>query len=97
MSRQLGQVLAGRELAIVFQPIFGFREGVVVGHEALVRGPEGSLVESPGDLFAAATAEGRSVELNIVCIQEVLRAFARKALPGALFLNASPQHRGLSV
>ena len=91
MSRQLQQVLAGRELAIVFQPIFGFREGAVVGHEALVRGPEGSLVESPVDLFAAATAEGRSVELNIVCIQEVLRAFARKSLPGALFLNASPQ------
>ena len=91
MSRQLGQVLAGRELAIVFQPIFGFREGAIVGHEALVRGPEGSLVESPGDLFAAATAEGRSVELNIICIQEVLRAFSRKALPGSLFLNASPQ------
>lgn len=91
MSRQLHEVLAGRSLTIVFQPIFGFREGAIVGHEALVRGPEGSLVESPGDLFAAASAEGRSVELNIVCIQEVLRAFARKAVPGSLFLNASPQ------
>lgn len=63
----------------------------MLGFEALVRGPEGSRVETPYDLFGAAQREGRIIELNIVCIQEVLRAFARRSLPGALFLNISPQ------
>src|SRR5688572_16313214 len=63
----------------------------MIGHEALVRGPQGSLLQTPGQLFAAAHEDGCSVELNIVCIQEILRAFARMGLAGSLFLNISPQ------
>ncbi len=87
----LHEVLERRTLATLFQPIFSFGEARVLGFEALVRGPEGSLIETPYELFRAAQREGRLVELNIVCIQEVLRAFARRALPGILFLNISPQ------
>jgi EAL domain-containing protein (putative c-di-GMP-specific phosphodiesterase class I)/GGDEF domain-containing protein len=61
-----------------------------VGFEALVRGPAGSALESPFELFTAAQQCGLALELNIVCIQEVLRTFARKRLPGSLFLNVSP-------
>jgi EAL domain-containing protein (putative c-di-GMP-specific phosphodiesterase class I)/GGDEF domain-containing protein len=88
---QARKVVAERALSIVFQPIFGFREGRIVGHEALVRGPQGSLVCAPQDLFGAAQQAGVALELNIVCIQEVLRAFARRSLEGSLFLNVSPQ------
>jgi EAL domain-containing protein (putative c-di-GMP-specific phosphodiesterase class I)/GGDEF domain-containing protein len=94
---QLRQVLEERRLSAVFQPIFGFREGAIVGHEALVRGPEGSLLQSPADLFAAAQVDGLSLELNIVCIQEILKAFSNVGLAGTLFLNMSPlliQNRG---
>ena len=87
----LNEVLERRALATLFQPIFSFGEARVLGYEALVRGPEGSIVETPFELFGAAQREGRLVELNIVCIQEVLRAFARRGLPGLLFLNISPQ------
>ena len=90
-AAQLRRVLAGREISIVFQPIFGFREGRIVGYEALVRGPSDSLVCAPMDLFGAAQQAGLAVELNVVCIQEVLRAFARRRLEGSLFLNVSPQ------
>lgn len=61
IATQLRAVLAERRLACVFQPIFGFREGAIVGHEALVRGPEGSPLESPGQLFAAAHACGLAI------------------------------------
>jgi EAL domain-containing protein (putative c-di-GMP-specific phosphodiesterase class I)/GGDEF domain-containing protein len=91
VSTQLRKVLDQRELRIVFQPIFGFREGAILGYEALVRGPEGSLVQMPLELFGAAAEHGLVVELNKVCIQEVLRTFAGKDLPGNLFLNVSPQ------
>lgn len=88
---QLRRVLEDRALATVFQPIFGFREGRIVGYEALVRGPAGSLVQSPVELFSAAQRAGLALELNMICIQEILRAFARRPLDGSLFLNVSPQ------
>ncbi len=92
-------MLEERNLSILFQPIFSFAEGRFLGYEALVRGPEGSLVRSPLELFGAAADQGLVVELNIVCIQEILRTFARRELPGCLFLNISPQlilQRGFS-
>ncbi|MGZ5598051.1 MAG: EAL domain-containing protein [Usitatibacter sp.] len=91
ISSQLRKVLEDRALSVVFQPIFAFREGIVIGYEALVRGPEGSRIQTASDLFAAARREGVAVELNVVCVQEILRAFAGRGLSGSLFLNASPQ------
>jgi EAL domain-containing protein (putative c-di-GMP-specific phosphodiesterase class I)/GGDEF domain-containing protein len=88
---QLRKLLEDRALTTVFQPIFGFREGRIIGYEALVRGPEGSLIQTPAQLFAAAKAEGVAVELNLMCVQEILRAFAGRKLAGSLFVNASPQ------
>ena len=88
---QLRRILEERSLATVFQPIFAFREGRIIGYEALVRGPEGSILQSPFELFTAAQEAGLALELNIVCVQEILRAFARAALDGCLFLNISPQ------
>jgi len=90
-SRELRKVLDERSLTSVFQPIFGFREGRILGYEALVRGPEGSLIQTPGELFAAAIQEGVSAELNLLCIQEILRAFSERKIAGSLFLNVSPQ------
>jgi len=90
-SRELHRVLEERSLATVFQPIFGFREGRIAGYEALVRGPRGSRIQTPSALFAAAAEEGLAVELNILCIQQMLRAFAASGLQGSLFLNVSPQ------
>ena len=43
------------------------------------------------ELFAAAAAEGMALELNAMCIAEILRAFAQRQLEGSLFLNISPQ------
>jgi len=88
---EVQRILADRALATVFQPIFGFREGRIIGFEALVRGPEGSMLRAPEDLFAAAQHAGLFVELGVVCVQETLRAFSRAGLDGALFLNISPQ------
>jgi EAL domain-containing protein (putative c-di-GMP-specific phosphodiesterase class I)/GGDEF domain-containing protein len=90
-SRQLHRVLEEKALATAFQPIFSFREGRIAGYEALVRGPRGSLLQTPAELFAAAIEEGLAVELNILCITQMLTAFAASGLPGSLFLNVSPR------
>src|SRR6185503_20358831 len=46
-QEELKRLIADRALGTVFQPIFGFREGRIIGYEALVRGPEGSILQSP--------------------------------------------------
>jgi EAL domain-containing protein (putative c-di-GMP-specific phosphodiesterase class I)/GGDEF domain-containing protein len=88
---ELRRVLEEKSLRTVFQPILGFREGRIIGYEALVRGPEGSMLQTPTDLFAAAEEEGVAVELNILCVQQILHAFAERKLAGSLFLNVSPR------
>jgi EAL domain-containing protein (putative c-di-GMP-specific phosphodiesterase class I) len=88
---QLRRVIDERALSTVFQPIFGFREGRIIGYEALVRGPCDSMLQAPQELFAVAHQAGLSLELNMICIQEILRAFSRHQLEGNLFLNVSPQ------
>jgi EAL domain-containing protein (putative c-di-GMP-specific phosphodiesterase class I)/GGDEF domain-containing protein len=88
---QLRRVIDERALSAVFQPIFGFREGRIIGYEALVRGPRDSMLHAPQELFGVAQEAGLSLELNMICIQEILRAFSRHRLDGNLFLNVSPQ------
>ena len=58
LAQQVRRVLDERSLTALFQPIFGFREGRIIGHEALVRGPEGSPLHHPFELFAAAQQAG---------------------------------------
>jgi EAL domain-containing protein (putative c-di-GMP-specific phosphodiesterase class I)/GGDEF domain-containing protein len=91
VSAQLRRVLEERAITTVFQPIFTFREGRILGYEALVRGPEGSLIQTPFELFSAATEEGLALELNVICVTEILRAFSARGIEGNLFLNVSPQ------
>jgi EAL domain-containing protein (putative c-di-GMP-specific phosphodiesterase class I) len=88
---RLESVLEAREIAVVFQPIRALADLGVVGHEALVRGPPGSWLESPAALFAAAREAGCYERLAIVCIQETLRAFSAQGSRGLLFLNMSPR------
>ena len=91
VSGELRKLLETRALTVVFQPIYAFREARVLGFEALVRGPEGSALQSPAALFSAAHDQGLANEINVLCITEVLRAFAAREYPGSLFLNVSPQ------
>ena len=97
-AAQLREVIRTRNLACAFQPIFGFREGEIIGHEGLVRGPAGTRLETPQELFAAAQEAGLALELNTLCAETMLRTFAVAAPAGSLFLNISPQlilQRGL--
>jgi len=91
VSLQLRKLLEERNVSAVFQPIFSFREGRIIGFEALIRGPEGSLLQTPAELFGAAAEEGVALELNVLCVQQILRAFVSRRLEGSLFLNVSPQ------
>lgn len=87
---ELEAVIAGGELSVLFQPIFGLAAGKLLGYEALVRGPRGSLLELPLDLFARAAHYGRLAELDARCRDVVFAGFAALGLDATLFLNMTP-------
>lgn len=89
-AENVQRILREGWLRPVFQPIIDLRARAFHGYEALIRGPQGSPLESPGALFAAARRHGLSLELEHACREATLYAFARQRLSGRLFLNVTP-------
>ena len=86
----LNQIIAGKLLDVVFQPILGLRSRNHLGFEALIRPRENALLHNPTELFAAAERCGMTTPLDRVCREITLRRFAALGLPGTLFLNTTP-------
>src|ERR1700744_92269 len=92
VENEFERVLHDRLLRTGFQPIVRVESGGVVGYEALIRGPAGSILESPDALIKEAYRQNRVVEFDWAA-----RASASHAALGALltpndllFLNIEP-------
>jgi diguanylate cyclase (GGDEF)-like protein len=90
-SNAVQEIITGKMLSPVFQPIVDLRTGHVLGFEGLIRpDPSGPLPDT-ARLFAAAAASGRTVELDLACIEAVVNG-ARAIGPDRLLtLNLSPR------
>jgi diguanylate cyclase (GGDEF)-like protein/PAS domain S-box-containing protein len=79
-------------LTAVYQPIVDLASGETLAYEALARGPEGSPLQRPDRLFAAAAAAGRTAELDWACRIVAVRGALEAALghTASLFLNCEP-------
>ncbi|MEJ0039935.1 MAG: EAL domain-containing protein [Gammaproteobacteria bacterium] len=91
MSNSVESVLSGGSVRTLFQPIIDGFSGTVFAVEALSRGPVGSPLELPLELFREAVAHKRLEDLERACITSALRSFADLALDCRLFINVSPQ------
>ncbi|BCJ48341.1 hypothetical protein GCM10010168_77330 [Actinoplanes ianthinogenes] len=90
-DRAISELLAGRHVFPVFQPIVDLATGGVVGLEALARGPAGSALEFPDRLFTAAHEAARLGELDMLCAERALECvLAVPNPPPLLFVNAEP-------
>lgn len=61
----------------LFQPIVDLRQGIVFGHEALIRGPLGTSLHSPLAMLSLAAAESRLVEFELHCVDVILRHWGK--------------------
>ncbi|MCA0143974.1 diguanylate cyclase domain-containing protein [Blastococcus sp. LR1] len=86
-------ILASGDVRGVFQPIIDLDSGQVVAYEALARGPEGSQLERPDVMFAAARAAGRLAELDAVCRSAAFCGAVDLGLlaPLTVFVNVEPE------
>ena len=88
----VAEVITRRLLRPVYQPIVDMRSGRIVGSEGLIRPTAESGFSNPGELFDAAEAAGRTVELDLACL-EIVAAGAAQTMSGesVLTLNLSPR------
>lgn len=87
---ELQHILQHRALQPLFQPIISLADAKVIGYEALIRGPSDSPLHSPIQLFKAALACKALEQLEMLCRELSIEAFARAGAHGKLFLNVNP-------
>jgi EAL domain-containing protein (putative c-di-GMP-specific phosphodiesterase class I) len=84
------EVLLGEHITTLFQPIHSLQGEGILGFEALSRGPRGTPLANPANLFAAAAEADLVFELDRQCRRRAIAA-ARDLPPGAkLFVNVFP-------
>ncbi|PPC90313.1 MAG: hypothetical protein CTY35_14505 [Methylotenera sp.] len=81
----LHDIIQGKQLTAVFQPILDMQQSKFIGYEGLIRGPINSVLHTPMALFAMARKCGLVAELEYLARQTVLEAFASLQLPGKIF------------
>ncbi len=84
-------IVRARNLTPVYQPIVDLRDGSVLGFEGLIRPGASSGFSNPGQLFAAAAAAGRTVELDLACFEVVAAGSTEIGQDQVLSINLSPQ------
>lgn len=84
---KLEQAILEQNLRTIFQPVVSLKTSTIIGYEGLTRGQEGTPLESPLALFAAAEQNGLSTQLDRNCQRRATSLFAERALTGKLFLN----------
>ena len=88
---ELLRIIRDKKVTTVFQPIVNLSDGSVMGHEALTRGPEGSPLHMPTDLFAAAARHKLLLSLEHICREAALRNIKTLGRGQQLFLNITPE------
>jgi diguanylate cyclase (GGDEF)-like protein len=89
-ARELQLILSNDVLIPVFQAIFDLRTACLLGHEALIRGPENSSLHEPAALFSTAAQCHATLALERAARRSTVQQFVQADPPGLLFLNVSP-------
>ncbi|HST39724.1 MAG TPA: EAL domain-containing protein [Conexibacter sp.] len=92
----LDEIIRHDRITPVFQPILDLDSGVLLGFEALARGPAGSPLQRPDALFRAAREQDRLAELDNACQRAAVRTADGHGIeaPLTLFVNAEPDSTG---
>jgi len=87
---ELKKIISGKKISTVFQPIICLSDGNIIGYEALSRGPENSILQSPIKLFNAAETYNMTWELELLCRTKALENARFIEKNKLLFINVDP-------
>jgi diguanylate cyclase (GGDEF)-like protein len=80
-------IISNKLITTVFQPIFDVENEIIVGYEALTRGPQNTDLYSPEVLFLKAQEENLLSDLELLCRANAITRFVELKLAGKLFIN----------
>lgn len=87
---ELRKILKHKSIRTVFQPIVDIKNAKILGFEALSRGPRGSLLEMPDQMFEAARTYDMVWDLELLCRSIAIERACSMKLDKNLFLNVDP-------
>jgi EAL domain-containing protein (putative c-di-GMP-specific phosphodiesterase class I) len=91
MAERVSRMLASRDYRTLYQPIYDFAKGRVLGYEALTR--FGGAPGRGADVwFAEARTAGLGEELEVAAAEQAVKAFAELPRESYMSLNFSPEH-----
>jgi len=91
MPDQLKEIINKKQISVLFQPLLDMVQDEVMGHEGLVRGPQGTPLEYPDALFQTARNANMVIELDMLCIKAILSAAQCFQKGLTLFINVFPE------
>jgi EAL domain-containing protein (putative c-di-GMP-specific phosphodiesterase class I) len=88
---QFKEILARKNIRIVYQPVVNLNTGEILGYEALSRGPEDTFFASPLNLFGYAQKTNQLYSLEKIAREKALAGIKETLRETKLFLNINPQ------
>lgn len=85
----VAEILAGQHLEMVFQPIYALERRAIAGAEALARISH-EPQRGPAEWFAEAAEVGLLPDLELMALQEAMKAFGTPRAERYLSVNLSP-------
>ena len=86
---QVAQLIAKKNLSVVFQPIVSLQDGTIQAYEAFARSNSLQAVGSAQALFEAAKAQHQEKQLELACLESAIDQWAKKTNGAQLALNIS--------
>jgi diguanylate cyclase (GGDEF)-like protein len=90
-ASQLRRLLETGQIRALLQPVVSLRGGMILGYEALSRGPRGSDIEAPTQLFRVARSADLVWTLDRLCHRIAVSQAAGFPPTARLFLNCDPE------
>jgi EAL domain-containing protein (putative c-di-GMP-specific phosphodiesterase class I) len=84
------EIIQNREIWTGFQPIIDLTDRAIMGYEGLSRGPRGSDLEYPRELFGLAARYEMTEELERACRRQAFADWKVLNREGRLFINTVP-------
>lgn len=90
MLYAVSKIITQKDIRMLAQPIIDVESGEVKAWEMLTRGPKGSTLESPLQLFSVARQTGLLYDLELIVFEKTLTQINTTGCTQDIFINFTP-------
>jgi EAL domain-containing protein (putative c-di-GMP-specific phosphodiesterase class I) len=90
MLLSINKIITHKAITLLAQPIIDVATKEIKAWELLTRGPKGTVLEAPLQLFSVARQTGRLYELEMIVIEKMLQQVKASRCRQDIFVNCTP-------